>query len=287
VSIVPLFISFHVRPTIEREFFTEKTVAYLKEHEPIGCRSTDVVEMMERHGIKAEFTSCVTLTLGDTFHHVETDEPPVFVDPYFPRIGKRAQLSEILFMLLRRLPFVLRHLPAVLRLAPRFRVFRGWACIGNRFARCLYAADFLRAYLPLFDKKVLLAARYMSHKVSKKAYPDEKDLFKCAEDFLHIYERAPFVVTSRLHCALPCVAMGTPTWVVMHPNMTTGRYGGNEQFLNVLPCGPDGVIRSSAPIESKDGKIHLDTRPPVRTEHLPYAKRIAERMRSFLKEGGE
>ena len=283
-AIKPLFVSFHVRPTIEREFFTERTIAYLRAHEPIGCRSTDAVEMMERHGIKAEFTSCVTLTLGETFRHVEADSPPVFVDPYFPHIGKKTGKAAMVARLARRLPLILRHLPSVLRLAPRFKVFRAWPWIRRFPVRCLYVADFLRAYLPLFDMKVLLAAEYISHKVSKERYPDEKALFNCAEGLLHRYERAPFVVTSRLHCALPCVAMGTPVWVVLHPSVTSGRFGGNDAFFNVLSCGQDGKIRSPSPIASKDGRIHLDTRPPVRTEHLPFARRMAERMREFLKE---
>ena len=66
-AIIPLFISFHVRPLIEKVFFTDRAIAYLKAHEPIGCRSTDMVDMLARHGIRGEFTSCLTLTLGDTF----------------------------------------------------------------------------------------------------------------------------------------------------------------------------------------------------------------------------
>ena len=78
--IVPLFTSFHVKPGIEGRFFRDDVVACLKAREPIGCRSTDVVEMMSRHGIKAEFSSCLTLTLGETFRHEEVNTPPVFVD---------------------------------------------------------------------------------------------------------------------------------------------------------------------------------------------------------------
>ena len=88
-AIKPLFVSFHVRPAIEDGFFTERTTEYLKSHSPVGCRSTDAVEMLKRHGIDAEFTSCLTLTLGETYRHVEADTPPVFVDPYFRRFDSR------------------------------------------------------------------------------------------------------------------------------------------------------------------------------------------------------
>ncbi len=287
--IVPLFTSFHVKPNIEKRFFTEKNIAYLKGHEPIGCRSTDVVEMMERHGIETEFSSCSTLTLGETFRHVDADTPPVFVDPYFPRIRRRDGKLRLIARLFLRMPFMVVHVMDIARLLPRFRAFVRWRKMGispvtwvENMVRVLYVAEFLRAYLPLFGRDVLFSAEFFSHNIPRAECPDEDALIAKAESLLHRYERAPFVVTSRLHCALPCTAMGTPVWVVTHPSMKNGRFGGNEQFLNVLPIGEDGTVHAPEPIASVDGKIHLDTRPAVRTEHVPFARRLSERIRGFF-----
>ena len=39
-------------------------------------------------------------------------------------------------------------------------------------------------------------------------------LMRIADETLKCYERYPLVVTSRIHCALPCLAMGTPVLFV-------------------------------------------------------------------------
>lgn len=280
-DIIPLFVSFHVRPTIESQFFTPKAIAYLKAHEPIGCRSTDMLEMLERHGIKGEFTSCVTLALGNAYHHQDVDAPPVFVDPDFRRMKRRTPWSEVPG-LIARIPWICAHPIMAVRLARKLKVYEYWA--WNRFAlvRLMYAAEFYRVYSPVFGDDVLLGAEYLTHKVPRRDSPDEDALFAKAEELLHRYERAPFVVTSRLHCALPCVAMGTPVWTVVRQHKKSGRFGGNEAFMNMLKFGSDGRVRSTDTPLSADGKYHLCDRPPVKTAHLPYAAALSERCRAFF-----
>ena len=280
-TIIPLFISFHVRPLIEQQFFTERTTAYLKAHEPIGCRSTDMVDMLARHGIRGEFTSCLTLTLGERFRHVEANVPPIFVDPFFRRFSHRRKWP-MLKRFLRRIPYMLRHPLAVARLAPKFRVFLGRDRPGLFLVQLLYAAEFHRSYSPLFADDVLLNAEYVSHKVLKRDCASEEALFARAESLLARYARAPFVVTSRLHCALPCTGMGTPVWSVLRPAMKTGRYGGNEEFLNILSFGEDDIVRAPVCPPSADGKFHLGDRPPIKDAHMPYAAALAGRCRAFF-----
>ena len=281
-DIVPLFLSFHVRPAIEDCFFTARTVAYLKAHEPIGCRSTEAVEMMNRHGILAEFSSCVTLTLGLSYRHETTLDAPIFVDPRFRRLPESG-LFTVFPMLLRlcgRLPFLLAHLRTVRTLAGKFRCFAYWR--GNRFAfiRWLYAAEFLWAYTPLFPEALLSGASYVTHKVLRENHPTEGALFAHADQLLKRYARAPFVVTSRLHCALPCIAMGTPCWTVMpEAKVDAGRFGGNDAFMNRILVGSDGRL---VPPQGFDPAVPV---PPVREEHRPYAEAIVRRCRAFLQEG--
>ena len=280
-SIEPLFVSFHVRPRIEKVFFTDETTAYLKAREPIGCRSTDMVDMLARHGIRGEFTSCLTLTLGERFRHVETDAPPIFVDPFFRRFSRRRKWP-MLKRFLWRIPYMLRHPVAMVRLVPKFRVFFGRHRPGLVLVQLLYAAEFHRSYSPLFHDDVLLSAEYVSHKVLKKDCAGDGALFAKAEALLARYARAPFVVTSRLHCALPCTGMGTPVWSVLRPAMKTGRYGGNEEFLNVLSFGEDEIVHSPVRPPSPDGKFHLSDRPPIKDAHAPYAAALAARCRAFF-----
>ncbi len=48
-----------------------------------------------------------------------------------------------------------------------------------------------------------------------------------AKRFLEIYQNAELVITSRLHCALPCAAMGTPVVCIN----SGPRYSGMEKFI--------------------------------------------------------
>lgn len=279
-DILPLFVSFHVKPKIEGRFFTEKTVAYLRAREPIGCRSTDMVDMLARHGVRGEFSSCLTLTLGETYRHVRAETPPVFVDPYLPKLRGRGPSLAVFWQMLARVPYALVHLPMLARLARRFR-----PCCrhlpGARFfpIRWHYLVEFYRIYSPAFSDELLLAADYLSHGVVRTKDTTDETFMAKADELMRRYEKASYVVTSRLHCALPCIAIGTPVWVPFLPSMSDGRFGGNVDFMNTLTFGPDG--RCQPP---PDGKITLTTPPPpVRTEFRPYAEALARRCREFFR----
>ena len=273
-DLLPLFVSFHVYPRRAEAFFTERTVAYLRRFEPVGCRSTDAVALLGRYGIKGEYTSCLTLTLGRTYRHREMDDPPVFVDPFFRRFKCETRFLQAAVQMIRAVPHALRHLRSVAKLAGKFRVFHSWTGIRILPVRWYYAAEFHRVYAPAFGDNVLCRAEYVTHSVPRRDCPTEDAMFAKADALLRRYERAPYVVTSRLHCALPCIAMETPVWVPLHPDFTTGRYGGNEDLMNVVRFGSDG--RLCAP----GGKL-LGV-PPVRTEYRAYAAELARRCEQFM-----
>lgn len=57
--------------------------------------------------------------------------------------------------------------------------------------------------------------------------------FKTAESLLDKYSKASLVITTRLHCALPCLAMHTPVIFVI-PGYDEKRYRGLLDLLNVI-----------------------------------------------------
>ena len=63
-NIIPIFMSFHVS---NYDIFDDELFAYLKAHEPIGCRDLLTVRSLREQGIEAFFNGCVTLTLGDVY----------------------------------------------------------------------------------------------------------------------------------------------------------------------------------------------------------------------------
>lgn len=279
-QITPLFVSFHVRPKAEAAFFTPATTACLKAHEPIGCRSRDMVEMLARHGIRGEFSSCLTLTLGTTFRHRSETGRPVFVDPWFVRPSRKKGWWKSAWWVMIHVAQALAHPIASVRLSRKFKVFVNWPKIAWFPARLAYAAVFYRIYSTLFAPEVLLEADYVCHAVAKAKGRGDDYYLELAKKMLHRYETASFVVTSRLHCTLPCIGMGTPVWTVVNPRMTTGRFGGNEDFMNLIDLS-DGRLSSRSPIGTADERIHLDTRPPVSDAFRPYAEALAEKCRAF------
>lgn len=144
-AIKPIFFGFHVqkraRPTIARH------AAYLKRHEPIGCRDSATMEFIRSLGVEAYLSLCSTLTFNapperkpDSIYLVEAD------------------LSD---------------------LTPSFRKNHG------------------------------LKLRTVSHRVPET--PSDVRL-RFAREIIETYGRkAALIVTKRIHCAMPCVAMGIPT----------------------------------------------------------------------------
>ena len=83
-EIDPLFVSFHLNSTAAPFMLTDKGIAYLKKHEPIGCRDKFTVQILEEKGIKAYFTGCLTLTLDNyKVDDSERGDDIYIVDPFY------------------------------------------------------------------------------------------------------------------------------------------------------------------------------------------------------------
>ena len=63
-SIHPIFISFHIE---KKELINKQTIPYYKKYEPIGCRDEHTMILLQKHGIKAYLSGCLTLTLRNPF----------------------------------------------------------------------------------------------------------------------------------------------------------------------------------------------------------------------------
>jgi len=52
-----------------------------------------------------------------------------------------------------------------------------------------------------------------------------------AQKRLDEYAQAKLVITSRIHCALPCLAFGTPV-IFIHQNLADPRFSGLLEYLH-------------------------------------------------------
>jgi hypothetical protein len=107
---------------------------------------------------------------------------------------------------------------------------------------------------------------------SNESCKDPLERMDLARDLLAIYAHASFVVTSRLHCALPCLALGTP--VLFCPSATdTYRFSG----LNNL-------VRTTSRKELLSGRAPFDFREPTpnSSDYIALRESLIRRCNEFV-----
>lgn len=102
------------------------------------------------------------------------------------------------------------------------------------------------------------------------------DGLRIAEEHVKAYARAKLVITSRIHCALPCLALGTPV-ILVRTKFDADRFKGLFDFFNYLGVGEhDGLINT---INLANGFV------VNKTVHLPYAEKLTKICTSFCGNG--
>lgn len=145
----PLFIAFHVRKESRALVGSEASIAYLKRHEPIGCRDRETANFLSDLGINTYYSKCLTLTF-----------------PKRPNPPKNGQVY----------------------------------IVG--------VPDYMEKAIP---RKVRKQAIQVSQKIMLPFDIDNTCKLQLAQRLLDQYrDRASLIITTKLHCALPCLAMGIP-----------------------------------------------------------------------------
>ena len=86
----------------------------------------------------------------------------------------------------------------------------------------------------LIPKYILEQAEYIEHEIPDDL--DQNDMYArqtyVKENLLKKYAQAKLVITSRLHCALPCVAYNTPVIALYSGLNTDNRWGGLKDYVH-------------------------------------------------------
>ena len=241
----PLFISFHIVPKIADQFFTPKTISYLKKYEPIGARDISTQRLLEQHGIKSYFSGCLTLTLGLKYKSYAHDNGIFFVDPYYNLIGVEEGYGATR-KLLTYIKVFMGHYSSIIKLKKGFQTefISGIYRYSKSLNEWLCCISFYNTYSKVFEDDVLLSAKYLTHEIPQSLFKNDDEKMQYARDLIKKYSMAKYIVTSRLHCALPCIAVGTPTIFVCSEKLengysrggSTGRFGGLIDLVNTLYC---------------------------------------------------
>lgn len=158
--IIPHFIGFHYADhqkarqpgsPLKYEHLAGEATKYLKAYEPIGCRDMFTTEQLQKLGVNAYFTGCITLTL-----------------PEMPRkdMGRYICLVDM---------------------PPE---------VEKKIRKMLEGTG--------------VEVRIYTHTRQRTPDMSWEDREKMIEERLTIYQNAICVVTKKLHCSLPCLAMGVP-----------------------------------------------------------------------------
>lgn len=260
-AIKPLFVAFHINATAQEAMLREESIAYLKQHEPIGCRDENTMNILKEKGVDAYFSGCLTLTLGENYYTEENDGKVYFVDPY-------SMPESSICNAFRCMVSLIANLRTVISVYNKdFHLYM------NPIQRLVTAAAFVREYGKLFGNAVLRDSEYISQRKLKKDHVEKnnEELHGLAKDIVRKYAKAKLVITSRIHSALPCLGMETPVIYVNHVRsnaMHNCRFGGIMELFNVmdwdnktLTLDPNGYTKDilSVPPKNKDNwKMYRD-----------------------------
>lgn len=252
-KIVPLFVAFHINSTVKSIFSSDSSIEYLKQYEPIGCRDYYTQKFLSDCGINSYFSGCMTLTLGRDYHTECKNGKIYFVDPYFP--------YQIDFLsIIENSIYSLFHIIPIWKIARKFPSNRhGWIKI-------IKVGAFFRIYKKKFCTKLLQDAGYVTQQAYSynSRFVSNEDLLAEAQRLVRIYAQAKLVVTSRIHCALPCLGVETPVIFIenTHSSLKSKcRMEGLRDLFNIITLDNrafedkfevDNVISESTLIRNKE-----------------------------------
>jgi len=222
----PLYISMHFLEEdsmlIGDDFLHGLGGDGLRRHGPVGARDENTLRMLERNGIPAYFSGCMTLTLPK-------GEPMPPERPYI----------------------CLTDVPEGV-------------------------AESVRQQYPALDVKIIEHEPiHQPPLVDRKA--DWPSRFGAVKKLLDTYQNAAAVVTTRLHCAMPCLALETPVLLL-----------DDNRFCE--PSRMDGLSRlvhssTTADFLSGHCSFQLDAPPANPEAYLPIRQALIRRTEDFVANG--
>lgn len=276
-KIIPLFVAFHINSSSYNALLGNISIEYLKKFEPIGCRDEITAEKLREKGVDAYFSSCLTTTLGYKYKYNGKRQGIYVVDPvhYVPESSYRFQKYKFIIYYLLYYKGIKSYILNIRK--------------NNKYELDLKSKEGVDRYLCLIRSYVILR-KILSKKDLKRVnvitqyhydyeIPTNEERFKRAEELIEKYSKAELVITSRIHCALPCLGLETP--VIFMQNMddsveSTCRFKGLLSLINIIKFKRNKIISSftDLPIKSiniKNKRIYKD-----------YSEKLIEKCRLFF-----
>jgi hypothetical protein len=228
----PLFISIHLNSDAYKILKNNNAIEYFNKYNPIGCRDKVTMSLLKEKGVNAYFSGCLSLTLGESYKCNERTDLIYFVDPYFEIKKDIFSILVYIFLLLSKIKEIKKLSTAMFK--------------SLKLKALIKTASFYNSYERIFDVNVLEKAIYINHVLSDSNFNCEENKFDYAKCLINKYATAKFVVTSRIHCALPCIGLETPVLFVDNINQPLTSY-----------CRLDGIRELFHVIKYNKGKLDL------------------------------
>ncbi|MHB9142904.1 MAG: polysaccharide pyruvyl transferase family protein [Paludibacter sp.] len=219
----PLFVAFHINSLAKDKILSKEGIRYLKKHEPIGCRDEDTTKMLREKKINAYFSGCLTLTLGKTYSTDNKKDSIYFVDEFSSSKKDIATIFNMIYLFITKW-FIIRKI-----------IRKKYNFLSLTTLR--KTISFYREYRKHFSDDILLKAEYIKHEVPENTLNSEEEKIEYAKELLKKYAQAKLVITSRIHCALPCLALETPVIFVDNAQQAESSYcrlNGLRELFNLV-----------------------------------------------------
>lgn len=214
-NIVPLYTSVHFR---NPRALTRAAVQHLKKHEPIGCRDIPTLKLLLQRGIDAYFSGCLTMTL---------ERPSMYRNDNVVISDLQSEFHELVPTKLSKDAIRTTHntdIGIVPELSANYEQspWEHLLQVGDLSMQTVLASMYpaLRCRLSPLRTDILPDSRVLSARHT------------VARSLLRQFSEARLVITSRLHCALPCLAFGTPV-VMLHRYANDPRFAGINRYLRI------------------------------------------------------
>lgn len=193
-NIDPLLVSMHFNSVkaTEEAVLSKESRQYFKDFGPVGCRDIYTQEFLNDNGIDAYFTGCLTLTLETGNKYNELDE-----DNQYILINADRPHKIISFL-------------------------------KDKTDKKIYSIN--QDYAPSFKKA--FPGSIPKSLYNHTSYWDYKEKLFLAENMIRLYENASCIITDRLHCALPSLAVKTPV-LLFNTRTNQERFDGLNNLLRV------------------------------------------------------
>lgn len=248
----PLLISMHfststsIKERVEA-LLSDESLDYFRSHGPIGCRDQHTVNFLKENEVDAYFTGCLTLTLDNNRKNMMNDslnEEHGFANEK----NNESPFNDYIIINHDNGDEIISFLK-------------------DKTDKEIFTVQ--QDMIPSFDKAFPETMPLWLYNLS--SFYNDQEKFFMAENLLKLYEEASCVITDRLHCALPCLALKTPVLLLKDRGMKE-RFDGLSEL----------VLESDLESFKKNINIFdVDNPPENPKDYLRIRKNLIEKCKDF------